>query len=151
MQMTLDQALSADPGGRKERDGGGQVSGRANRYGGGAATQIHAEDGTTRWCRRVCCDDGPAGGADAVCAAARLATGLAWLFVGPNLIVFGLFTFLPILLDIWYAFTGGTDLLPAQRPWVGRDNLQALLSCQNHFDPYELHSATCSGTACGTH
>ena len=65
----------------------------------------------------------------------HLGPGLAWLFVGPNLIVFGLFTFLPILLNIWYAFSGGTNLLPSQRPWVGLDNMQALLSCQNHFDP----------------
>ena len=65
----------------------------------------------------------------------HLGPGLAWLFVGPNLIVFGLFTFLPILLDIWYAFSGSTNLLPLQRPWVGLDNMQALLSCRNHFDP----------------
>ena len=65
----------------------------------------------------------------------HLGPGLAWLFVGPNLIVFGLFTFLPILLDIWYAFSGSTNLLPSQRPWLGLDNMQALLSCQNHFDP----------------
>jgi alpha-1,4-digalacturonate transport system permease protein len=64
-----------------------------------------------------------------------LGPGLAWLFVGPNLIVFGLFTFLPIVLNIWYAFSGSTNLLPSQRPWVGLDNMQALLSCQNHFDP----------------
>ncbi len=65
----------------------------------------------------------------------RLGPGLAWLFVGPNLLVLGLFTFLPILLNIWYAFTGGTDLLPFGRPWVGLGNVQALLACQNHFDP----------------
>lgn len=65
----------------------------------------------------------------------RLGPGLAWLFVGPNLIVFGLFTFLPILIDFWYAFTGGTDLLPEQRPWVGLGNVRALLACGNHLDP----------------
>ena len=28
---------------------------------------------------------------------------LGWLFVGPNLLVFGLFTFLPILINLVYA------------------------------------------------
>ncbi len=32
---------------------------------------------------------------------------LGWLFVAPNLIVFGLFCFLPILINVVYATTGG--------------------------------------------
>lgn len=60
---------------------------------------------------------------------------LAWLFVGPNLIVFGLFTFLPIVLDVWFAVTGGTALLPAERPFVGGENFSSLLACQNYIDP----------------
>ena len=60
---------------------------------------------------------------------------LAWLFVGPNLLVFGLFTFLPILVNFWYAFTGGTQLQPAERPWVGLGNVQALLACGQYTDP----------------
>ena len=43
---------------------------------------------------------------------------LAWLFVAPNLIVFGLFCFLPILINIVYALTGGVNLLPSQRPYT---------------------------------
>ena len=31
---------------------------------------------------------------------------LGWLFVAPNLIVFGLFCFLPILINLVYAVTG---------------------------------------------
>lgn len=65
----------------------------------------------------------------------RLGPGLAWLFVGPNLLVLGLFTFLPILLNVWYAFTGSTELLPSQRPWVGLGNVRSLIACQNHLDP----------------
>ena len=65
----------------------------------------------------------------------RLGPSVAWLFVGPNLLVFGLFTFLPILIDFWYAFTGSTNLLPGQRPWVGLGNLQALLRCGDYLDP----------------
>ena len=65
----------------------------------------------------------------------RLGRGLAWLFVGPNMVVFGLFTFLPILIDGWYAVTGSTNLLPAERPWVGLGNLRALLDCGSFLDP----------------
>lgn len=67
---------------------------------------------------------------------ARLAGGrMGWLFVGPNLLVFGLFTFLPIGFDIYYALTGGTGLLPGQRPYVGADNFDQLLACQHYTDP----------------
>ncbi len=45
-------------------------------------------------------------------AQARLRGGrLGWLFVAPNLAIFGVFTFLPIAIDFGYAATGGTDLL----------------------------------------
>lgn len=65
----------------------------------------------------------------------RLGRGLAWLFVGPNMLVFGLFTFLPILIDIWYALSGGTELLPGERPYVGLGNVRALLDCGSYLDP----------------
>jgi alpha-1,4-digalacturonate transport system permease protein len=59
---------------------------------------------------------------------------LGWVFVAPNLAVFALFTFLPIAFDIHYALTGGTNLLPGERPYVGGDNFASLLNCANHFD-----------------
>jgi alpha-1,4-digalacturonate transport system permease protein len=65
----------------------------------------------------------------------RLGPSLAWLFVGPNLLVFGLFSFLPIAINFWYAFTGSTQLLPENRPWVGLGNMRALLACGNYLDP----------------
>jgi len=65
----------------------------------------------------------------------RFGPRLAWLFVGPNLAVFSLFTFLPILLNVWYAMTGSTRLLPGDRPWVGLGNMQALLACGSYLDP----------------
>ena len=67
---------------------------------------------------------------------ARLRAGrMGWLFVGPNLLVFGLFTFLPIALDVYYALTGSTALLPGQRPFVGGDNFKELVACQDYLDP----------------
>jgi alpha-1,4-digalacturonate transport system permease protein len=59
---------------------------------------------------------------------------LGWLFVGPNLIVFGLFTFLPILINLVYATTGGVNLMPAQRPYTGAENFQILFECRDYLD-----------------
>ena len=33
-------------------------------------------------------------------------------FLGPNLLIFGVFTFLPIAINLYYAFTGGVELYP---------------------------------------
>ena len=60
---------------------------------------------------------------------------LGWLFVAPNLAVFGLFTFLPIAINLWYSLTGGTELLPGRRPYVGAKNFATLLTCQSYIDP----------------
>jgi alpha-1,4-digalacturonate transport system permease protein len=69
-------------------------------------------------------------------AAQRLlgASKIAWLFVAPNLIIFGIFTFLPIFINIYYSVTGGVELLPQDRPWIGADNFAVLLECTNYFD-----------------
>ena len=58
-----------------------------------------------------------------------------WFFLSPNLLIFGVFTFLPIAINFYYAFTGGVELYPRDRPWVGFENLATLLDCGNHFDP----------------
>ncbi len=69
-------------------------------------------------------------------AQARMRGGrLGWLFVAPNLLVFGVFTFLPIVIDFWYALTGGAQLLPQDRPYVGAENFRSLLACANYLDP----------------
>jgi alpha-1,4-digalacturonate transport system permease protein len=68
-------------------------------------------------------------------AQGRLREGrLGWIFVGPNLLVFGLFTFLPIVIDIWYSVTGGSALPLTQRPFTGADNFRTLLTCRDYLD-----------------
>lgn len=59
---------------------------------------------------------------------------LGWLFVGPNLLVFGLFTFLPIAINFVYASTGGVQLMPLARPYAGVENFAILLECRDYFD-----------------
>lgn len=69
-------------------------------------------------------------------AQGRLGGGrLGWVFVAPNLAIFAIFTFLPIAFDLHYALTGGTNLLPGDRPFVGPENFASLLDCTDHFDP----------------
>ncbi len=59
---------------------------------------------------------------------------LGWLFVGPNLVVIGIFTFLPILINLIYAVTGGVNLLPTQRPFTGMENFGVLLECRDYSE-----------------
>ncbi|MBL8160391.1 MAG: sugar ABC transporter permease [Anaerolineae bacterium] len=61
--------------------------------------------------------------------------GMAYVFVLPNLLIFGVFILLPMLLNFYYAFTGSTNLYPADRPFVGLENLSRLFSCGNFLDP----------------
>ena len=65
----------------------------------------------------------------------RLGLGrLGWLFVAPNLLVFGLFTFLPIAINLVYATTGGVNLMPFDRPYTGGENFGILFECRDYFD-----------------
>jgi alpha-1,4-digalacturonate transport system permease protein len=60
---------------------------------------------------------------------------IAWMFVAPNLAILALFTFLPIVINFYFAFTGGIALYPSQRPFTGLENLETLFDCGNYFDP----------------
>lgn len=60
---------------------------------------------------------------------------MPWLFLAPNLLIFGTFTFLPIIINFYYAFTGGVKLFPSERPFTGMENLVTLFDCRNYFDP----------------
>ena len=68
-------------------------------------------------------------------AASAQASATPWWFLTPNLLIFGVFTFLPIAVNLWYAVTGGVALYPNERPFVGTENLATLLDCGNHFQP----------------
>lgn len=62
------------------------------------------------------------------------ASRIGWLFVGPNLLVIGLFTLLPIVINLAYAMSGGVNLLPTQRPFTGMENFVTLLECRDYTD-----------------
>ena len=56
------------------------------------------------------------------------ATGLPYLFLLPNMIVFGLFTFAPMFINMGFAVTEGQSILFADRDFAGLDNLRRLLA-----------------------
>lgn len=60
---------------------------------------------------------------------------MPYLFALPNLLIFGIFILFPMLLNFWYATTGGIEFFPAQRTWVGMDNFSQLLTCESFLDP----------------
>jgi ABC-type sugar transport system permease subunit len=63
------------------------------------------------------------------------ANRMAYVFLVPNILVFSLFSFWPMLLNFWIAFTGGQSVLLSERPFVGFDNFRELLNCGSYFDP----------------
>ncbi len=60
---------------------------------------------------------------------------MAYFFVLPNLLIFGIFVLFPMLLNIYYSFTGGNNLFPQDRPFVGVENYQRIFDCANLLDP----------------
>jgi alpha-1,4-digalacturonate transport system permease protein len=64
---------------------------------------------------------------------------MPWVFLIPNLIAVLLFALLPVLINVYYSFTGSDRLYPQERPLVGGENYATLLSCGNYLDP-----STCS-------
>ncbi|WP_420838230.1 carbohydrate ABC transporter permease [Aquibium microcysteis] len=60
---------------------------------------------------------------------------IAWVFLFPNLLIFSLFTFLPIILNFFYATTGSDRILLSERPYVGAENFASLLECRSYLDP----------------
>lgn len=60
---------------------------------------------------------------------------MPYAFLLPNLLVFGIFVLFPMTLNVYYAMTSGTELYPQDRPFVGLDNFERLLTCTNYADP----------------
>jgi alpha-1,4-digalacturonate transport system permease protein len=54
-------------------------------------------------------------------------TGLPYLFILPNLVVFGLFTFAPFFINIGFSATEGQSILFSERDAAGWDNWHRLL------------------------
>lgn len=61
--------------------------------------------------------------------------GMAYLFVIPNLLIFGIFILLPMFLNFGFALTGGgAELYLNEREWVGTQNVEQLFQCEDLLD-----------------
>ncbi|MCD4686818.1 MAG: sugar ABC transporter permease [Anaerolineae bacterium] len=60
---------------------------------------------------------------------------MAYFFVAPNLIVFGIFILLPMMLNFYYGFTSGQSILLENRDYVGTENIETLLTCDDYGNP----------------
>jgi len=60
---------------------------------------------------------------------------MAYVFILPNLLVFGIFILLPMLLNFYYSFTAGNSILLENRDFVGMENLNRLFTCDNFTQP----------------
>jgi len=63
---------------------------------------------------------------------------MAYIFLLPNLLIFGIFVLTPLAMNFYYSMTGGTELFLRDRTFVGLDNFRILFDCQNF-----LKLATC--------
>lgn len=59
---------------------------------------------------------------------------MGYMFVVPNLLIFGIFILLPMLLNFYFGFTSGDSILPENREFVGLANFEKLLTCENYLD-----------------
>ncbi len=60
---------------------------------------------------------------------------MAWVFLVPNLLVFGIFILFPMVLNLYYATTAGPRLYPQDRPYVGSANFERLFTCTDYTNP----------------
>jgi alpha-1,4-digalacturonate transport system permease protein len=60
--------------------------------------------------------------------------GMAAFFLAPNMLIFGIFVLVPIAINVAYSMTGGNAFFLPNRVFVGGDQYQRLLSCENYLD-----------------
>ncbi|MBM3134226.1 MAG: sugar ABC transporter permease [Chloroflexi bacterium] len=60
---------------------------------------------------------------------------MAYFFVLPNLLIFGIFILIPMMLNFYYGFTGGDSILLENRPAVGTANFAQIFACKDFFSP----------------
>jgi ABC-type sugar transport system permease subunit len=61
--------------------------------------------------------------------------GVPYALLLPNMLIFGLFTFAPMILNFYVSMTAGSSILLFDRPWVGFENYTRIFNCENIFEP----------------
>ncbi len=67
--------------------------------------------------------------------------GVPYALLLPNMLIFGLFTFVPMILNLYVSFTGGTSIRLFDRPWVGFQQYADIFSCETVFEPRTCSNA----------
>ncbi|MGJ8585533.1 MAG: carbohydrate ABC transporter permease [Marinosulfonomonas sp.] len=61
--------------------------------------------------------------------------GVPYAFLLPNMALFGIFTFFPMILNFWVSLTGGESIALLNRPYVGAENYRDIFSCTDYLVP----------------
>lgn len=61
--------------------------------------------------------------------------GMAAFFLLPNMLIFGVFVLLPLLINFLYSMTGGTALFLDDRIFVGAEQYERIFACENYTNP----------------
>ncbi|MHB1101562.1 MAG: carbohydrate ABC transporter permease [Devosia sp.] len=61
--------------------------------------------------------------------------GMAAFFLAPNMLIFGVFVLLPLVINFAYSMTGGTALFLDHRIFVGAEQYHRIFACEDHLKP----------------
>lgn len=61
--------------------------------------------------------------------------GVPYALLLPNMLIFGLFTFVPMILNFYVSFTGGQSISLFDRPWVGWEKYIEIFNCETILEP----------------
>ncbi|MBM1222337.1 ABC transporter permease subunit [Ponticoccus sp. SC2-23] len=68
--------------------------------------------------------------------------GVPYALLLPNMAIFGLFTFAPMILNFYVSMTGGSSIALFDRPWVGGANYAEIFDCDvSIFEPKSCSNA----------
>jgi len=71
-------------------------------------------------------------------------SGVPYAFLLPNMLLFGTFTFLPVIINFWVSLTSGDSILLFKRPYIGWKHYINIFDCTNILFP-----STCSNAGYG--
>lgn len=67
--------------------------------------------------------------------------GVPYALLLPNMLIFGLFTFAPMILNFYVSFTSGSSISLFERPWIGVGKYAEIFSCESIFEPRTCSNA----------
>ncbi|MGR3366997.1 MAG: carbohydrate ABC transporter permease [Sagittula sp.] len=67
--------------------------------------------------------------------------GVPYALLLPNMLIFGFFTFLPMILNVYVSMTGGSSIALFDRPFVGLEKYRDIFDCANIFIPKTCSNA----------